>query len=225
MVIVILFLDTITNSNRESRQKRDEARKILRYNKLIQPDINLYLVRKNMVITPSGKTVRKFQIDSKFRVSDMRDMYSPSELVADVGISKIKRYGHFQNILGMDFSNLVQNVDFVYYPEIAEAAMRYLNASSYGEAALDAVISYEDSRSGTKSMKLIVIAMIREEPEDGSFMQANATMKNIYLVHQMISEQEKAVSEYIKLIRALEDSDPAERKKRSKTYDNNEEYQ
>ncbi len=50
-------------------------------------------------------------------------------------------------------------------------------------------------------------------------------MKNVYLVHQMINEQEKAVSEYIKLITALEDSDPAERRKRSKTYDDGEEYQ
>ncbi len=212
LVIVILLPDTITNSNRESRQKRDEARKILGYNKLIRPDIDLYLVRKNMVITPSGKTVRKFQIDSRFRVSDMRDMYSPSELVADVGISKIKRYGHFQDVLGKDFSNLVQNMDFVYYPEIAEAAM-------------DAVIGYEDSRSGTKSMKSIVTTMIREELEDGNFMQANATMKNVYLVHQMINEQEKAVSEYIRLIMALEDSDPVEKRKRFKTYDNDEEYQ
>ena len=47
-------------------------------------------------------------------------------------------------------------------------------------------------------------------------MQANPTMKNVYLVHQMINDQEKAVSDYIRLVRALEDADPAERRKRSK---------
>lgn len=213
LIIVILFLDTMTNGNRQSRQKRDEARKILRYNRLIQPDIDLYLVRKNMVITPAGKTVRKFQIDSNFTVSDMRDMYTPSELVADVGISKIKRYAHFQEALRHDFSKLVENVDFAYYPEIAEAVMKYLNATTYGEAALEAVIGYEDSRAGTKSMRVMVTSMIKDEPADGSFMQANPTMKNVYLVHQMINDQEKAVSEYLRLIRTLEDEDPAERRK------------
>ena len=216
LIIIVLFLDTIVSSNKESRVKRNEARKILRYNRLIQPDIDLYLVRKNMVVTPNGKTVRKFQVDSNFKVSDMRDMYSPSELVADVGISKIKRYGHFQEVLRHDFSKLVENVDFVYYPEIAEAVMKYLNATSYGEAALDAVIGYEDARAGTKSMRVMVTSMIREEPENGSFMQANPTMKNVYLVHQMINDQEKAVSEYLRLIRTLEDADPVERKKRAK---------
>ena len=127
LLIVIIFLDTVVNSNKGSRKKRDEARRILRYNNLIQPDIDLYLVRKNMVITPNGKTVRKFQVDSNFKVSDMRDMYTPSELVSDVGISKIKRYGHYQEVLRHDFSKLVENVDFAYYPEIAEAAMKYLN--------------------------------------------------------------------------------------------------
>ena len=32
----------------------------------------------------------------------------------------------------------------------------------------------------------------------------------------MINDQEKAVSDYIRLVRALEDADPAERRKRSK---------
>ena len=225
LLIIILFLDTIVNSNKESRQKRDEARRILRYDRLIHPNLDLYLVRKNMVITPNGKTVHKFQIDSDFKVSDMRDMYTPSELVSDVGISKIKRYGHFQSILKHDFSKLIENVDFVYYPEIAEAVMRYLNATSYGEAALEAVIGYEDARAGTKSMRVMVTSMIKEEPDNGSFMQANPTMKNVYLVHQMINDQEKAVSDYIRLIRTLEDSDPAERRKRSKHVYDEEDYE
>lgn len=225
LLIIILFLDTIVNSNKESRQKRDEARRILRYDRLINPNLDLYLVRKNMVITPNGRTVHKFQIDSDFKVSDMRDMYTPSELVSDVGISKIKRYGHFQSILKHDFSKLIENVDFVYYPEIAEAVMRYLNATSYGEAALEAVIGYEDARAGTKSMRVMVTSMIKEEPDNGSFMQANPTMKNVYLVHQMINDQEKAVSDYIRLIRTLEDSDPAERRKRSKHVYDEEDYE
>ena len=213
LLIIILFLDTIVNSNKESRQKRDEARRILRYDRLIHPNLDLYLVRKNMVITPNGRTVHKFQIDSDFKVSDMRDMYTPSELVSDVGISKIKRYGHFQSILKHHFSKLIENVDFVFYPEIADAAMRYLNATSYGEAALDAVVSYEDTRAGTKSMRAMVIQMIREEPEEGRFIDANPTMKNVYLVHQMINEQEAAVADYLRMIKTLQEKDPSQSKR------------
>jgi len=205
LVIVVVCLDTIVSSNQESRRKREEARRIIRYNRLIQPDVDMYLVRKNMVITPNGKSLRKFRIVSESGIKDMADMYSPSELVADVGISKIKRYSHYQTILRNDFQKLIENVDFVYYPEIAEAAMKYLNATAYGEAALDAVVGYEEARAGTKSMRVMVIGMIRDEPDGGRFMDANPTMKNVYLVHQMIGEQENALNDYLKMIRTLED--------------------
>ena len=215
LVFVVVFLDTLVSSNKEGRKKREEARTILRHNRIIQPDIDMYLVRKNMVVTPNGKNVRKFQIDSQFSIQDMRDMYGPSELVSDVGISKIRRYAYFQKQLKNDFENLVEGVDFTHYPEIAEAAMKYINATSYGEAALDAVVGYEDSKAGTRSMRVMVVGMMKEEPLDGRFMDANPTMKNIYLVHQMINDQEKAVSDYIRLIGALEDENPSE--KRSNT--------
>jgi len=215
LVFVVVFLDTLVSSNKEGRKKREEARTILRHNRIIQPDIDMYLVRKNMVVTPNGKNVRKFQIDSQFSIQDMRDMYGPSELVSDVGISKIRRYAYFQKQLKKDFENLVEGVDFTHYPEIAEAAMKYINATSYGEAALDAVVGYEDSKAGTRSMRVMVVGMMKEEPLDGRFMDANPTMKNIYLVYQMINDQEEAVSDYIRLIGALEDENPSE--KRSNT--------
>ena len=210
MFIVVLCLDTLVNRNRDSRIRRDEARRILRCHRLISPDIDMYLVRKNMVITPAGKAVRKFKVQSSFSINDMRDMFGPSELVSDVGISKIRRYAHYQESLRNDFEKLVESVDFMFYPEVADAAMRFLNATSYGEAALEAVVSYEDTRAGTRSMKTMVVAMIRDEPEDGRFVDANPTMKNIYLVHQMIEDQSKALSDYIKMIRILQEQDPSE---------------
>lgn len=213
MFIVVLCLDTLVNRNRDSRQRREEARKIMRYHRLISPDIDMYLVRKNMVVTPIGKPVRKFQLQSNFSIKDMKDMFSPSELVSDVGISKIRRFAHFESELHQDFERLVESVDFMFYPEIADAVMRFLNASSYGEAALGAVVSYEDTRAGTKSMRTMVMAMIRDEPDDGRFVDANPTMKNIYLVHQMISDQGKALADYVRLVKTLEVMDPSESRK------------
>lgn len=219
LFVVVLCLDTLVNRNKDSRIQRDEARKILRYNRLIGPEIDMYLVRKNMVITPVGKPVHKFRVDSTFTVQDMKDMYGPSELVSDVGISKIRRYAHYQSVLRDYFEKLIENVDFIFYPEVGDAALRYLNAASYGEAAIEAVLSYEDSRAGTKSMKSMIIAMMRDEPADGCFMNANATMKNIYLVHQMINDQEKAVSEYLRMIKILQEQDPSESSKRNVEYE------
>ena len=40
----------------------------------------------------------------------------------------------------------------------------------------------------------------------------------------MINDQEKAVSEYLRLIRTLEDADPVEKKKRDRSHDD-EDYE
>ncbi len=219
MFIAVLCLDTLVNRNRDSRLQRNEARKILRHNRLISPDIDMYLVRKNMVITPHGKPVQKFQVESEFSVRDMKDMYTPSELVSDVGISRIKRYQHYQSVLRGHFENLVESVDFTFYPEVVDAAMRYLNATSYGEAALDAVVSYEDGRSGTKSLRITIVSMMKDEPEDGSFVDADPMMKNIYLVHQLILDQQRAVSQYLRMIKTLQEKDSSGYMKREVEYD------
>lgn len=210
LVFVVTFLDTIVSSNKEGRRKREESRAILRHDRIIQPDLNMYLARKNMVITPNGNSMHKFQINSDFTIGDMKDMYGPSELVADVGISKIKSYAYYQKQLKTDFEKLVEGVDFTYYPEVAEAAMKFINSTSYGEAALDAVVGYEDSKVGNRSMKTAVVSMIKEEPKNGRFMDANPTMKNVYLLHQMIIDQEEALHDYVSLVKALEKINPDE---------------
>ena len=85
------------------------------------------------------------------------------------------------------------------------------SSASSAKGVLDA--EFNRTRAGTRSMKAMVIAMIREEPDDGRFVDANPTMKNIYLVHQMISDQEKALADYIRLVKALEEMDPSESRK------------
>jgi hypothetical protein len=170
----------------------------------------MYVVRKNMVITPNDKTVRKFQINAAFTIKDMKDMFGPSELVSDVGKSKIEVYAYYQEKLHDKFTHLVEDVDFNTYTELCDAAMNYINATSYGAAALDAVLSYQNSMAGTKSMRSIIINMIRDEPENSKFADAPAALKNVHLLHQMINEQETALSKYLKAVNAILSEDAKE---------------
>lgn len=217
--LVVMFLDTIVSGNREGRMKRDEARAILRQNRIIQPDIDMYLARKNLVITPKEKPLHKFQVLSNSVISDMKDMYATSELLSDAGMSKIQRYAYYQNRLMEDFQKLSTSVDFVYYPEISDAIVKYMDATSYGQAALDAVLGYEDSKSGTRSTRAVIVSMIRDEPVSGSFADASPLMKNVYVVHEMIEEQEKAISKYLKLMKALSDSNPDQKSSKETVYE------
>lgn len=201
--IVIIFLDTAVILNNEYRKYRDERRAILRHNKIIQPVIDLYVVRKNMVITPVEKTVNKFQINASFSIKDLKDMYGASDLISDVGKSKIEMYAYYQNKLMEYFSHLVESVDFVRYQNLCDAAMKYINATTYGTSALEAILGYGTSMAGQRPMRSMVVKMILNEPDNATFSDASIPMKNVYLVHQMINEQEKALSEYIGVIQEL----------------------
>ncbi|MCL1811444.1 MAG: hypothetical protein FWG41_04435 [Methanomassiliicoccaceae archaeon] len=203
LLFAVIIMDRIHAHSDKKKKRREERKAIVRHNKIIQPVIDMYLVRKNMVITPNDKTVRKFQISATFTIKDMKDMYGPSELISDVGKSKIETYSYYQEKLQENFTHLVEDIDFSSYSELCDAALEYINATSYGASALDAVVSYQGTMAGTKSMKSIVLNLIREEPEKGKFIDAPPTLKNVYLLHQMINDQEEALSKYLKLVQEV----------------------
>ena len=71
--------------------------------------------------------------------------------------------------------------------------------------------------TGTKSMKSVVLNMIREEPENGKFVDAPPVLKNVYLLHQMINDQEVALGKYLKQIQTILKEDEKEQNVASKT--------
>lgn len=203
LLFAILILDNINAHSDKKKKRREERKAITRHNKIIQPVIDMYVVRKNMVITPNDKNVRKFKINAQFTIKDMRDMFGPSELISDVGKTKIDVYAYYQDKLHDKFTHLVEDVDFNFYSDLCDAAMDYINATSYGSSALEAVIGYQKTMAGTKSMKSIVVNMIRDEPENGKFIDAPPALKNVYLVHQMINDQEVALGKYLKIMQEI----------------------
>ena len=212
LLFAVIILDNINAHSDKQRRRRDERSAILRHNRIIQPVVDLYIVRKNMVITPNDRTVRKFQVDARFTIKDMKDMYSPSELVSDVGKSKIETYSLYQEMLHEKFVNLVENIDFSFYPELCDAAMKYITATSYGASALSAVVGYQSTNAGTKTMKGVVINLIREEPENGKFIDAPPALKNVYLLHQTINEQETALLNYLKIVQSIQAEETKDKK-------------
>jgi hypothetical protein len=211
LLFVVVILDNIVAYNDKTEKKADERKAIIRRNKIIQPIIDMYLARKNMVITPNERTVRKFQVDADFTVKDMRDMFGPSELISDVGKSKIEIYAYYQALLMEKFTNLVEGVDFAYYEELCDAAMKYITATSYGASAVEAVVGYQNAMAGTKSMRSMVINMIRDEPDNGKFIDAPAAMKNVYVLQHTINDQEKAVAEYLRVMQNILAEEPRDK--------------
>lgn len=59
-------------------------------------------------------------------------MFEPSYVATDAGISRIRVYSQQQKQLYKSMQKLMEDVNFTYFPEVGEAAMSYIGASSQG---------------------------------------------------------------------------------------------
>lgn len=215
-IVGLAAMDAVLYIYRMKRTRRNEARAIIRHNRLVQPAIDMYLARKNMVVTPTGRDVRKFQVTSTFEVRDMKDMYGASLLIADAGATKIEMFKLYEERLTRSMSHMAEDIDFSFNPELCDAVLRFINASTYGESALTAVLAY--GSDGSRSGKMTVIRLMKDEPTGGTMAAAAPELKNIYLVQQMIRDQERALRDYLIAVKKVAGADP-ERKFRSEDYE------
>ncbi len=200
-VVGLTAMDAVMYISQLQSRRRGESRAIIRHNRIVQPAIDMYLARKNMMVTPPGEDVKTFRIVSDFTVRDLKDMYGPSEIVTDAGRTKIETFRIQTKNLHKALINMVEDIDFDFNPEICDAAMRFINATTYGTAALESLIVFGDD--GMRAKRMVLIKQMKEEEENGSLADAKAELKNVYLVQQMIQEQEAAIKEYLTTINEM----------------------
>ncbi|MFA6870306.1 MAG: hypothetical protein WCQ63_04930, partial [Methanomethylophilus sp.] len=162
--------------------------------------------RKNMVVTPASKKVRKFQVLTVTDVRDMRDMYSASDLIADAAVPRIDAFRTYEVRLNDAMMKMAEDIDFIHHPELCDAVMRFINAATYGASALDAVVGY--GTGGIRTGRTAIIRMMKDESEDGTMAAAAPELKNVYLVQQMIHEQEKSLRDYLVAMKEINGEDP-----------------
>ena len=106
-------MDAVMYVSQLQSRRRGESRAIIRHNRIVQPAIDMYLARKNMLITPPEREVRTFQIVSDFKIRDLKDMYGPSDIVTDAGRTKIETFRIQTKSLHKAMMNMVEDIDFI----------------------------------------------------------------------------------------------------------------
>ncbi len=135
-IVGLAAMDSLLYWNNMERAKRNETRAIIRHNRIVQPTIDLYLARKNQVVTPAGREARKFQVVTVTAVRDMRDMYGASDLIADAAEPRIEAFRTYEERLNKAMMRMAEDIDFLHYPELCDAVLRFINAATYGASAL-----------------------------------------------------------------------------------------
>ncbi len=192
-VIGLGAMDAVTYFNRLGRDKRNEIRAIVRHDRLIEPSIDMFVARKNSLCTPEGNPVDQYAVKKATSIGDMVSMFSASPISSDAGMSRIGTYSVQQKKLYKSFEKMIEEVDFSFSPDAGEAAMKFINASTYGLSSLNALIA----ASQDKTKRDAIVKAIKQEAAKPSPEAAERPeLMAVYILMQTIREQEEALEQY-----------------------------
>ncbi len=210
-VIGLTAMDALNYYNGNQKSRREEQRAIIRHNRIVKPCIDMYLARKNSLITPNGQDVQIFKVVTNANVRDLKDMYEPSTINSDAGKSKIEAYWYYLKKLNTAFLNMAEDINFDYNPEICDAMMKFLNETTYGIAAAESVVSF--GRDGNRTQKMTVIRKIKECPEGTEIADVEGELNTVFIFMHMIHAHEDALKAYLTVIDEIDTESQNRRKK------------
>ncbi len=204
-VIGLGAMDAVTYFSQVGRKKRNETRAIIRHNRLLEPSIDMFTARKNVLVTRPGEIVDQYRMSSEIPMDALADMYSPSGIASDAGMSKIDMYDFHMNKLYDSFKRMVEDVDFSFYPDAAEAAVDFINATTYGSSSLASLKSYQEESQKTKRNALV--KAILAEAENPTPEHPKPELMSVYILMQTIRSQEQALNKYLDAVAGIVDPD------------------
>ena len=204
-VIGLGAMDAVTYFSQVGRKKRNEPRAIIRHNRLLEPTIDMFTARKNVLITRPGEIVDQYRMKSDIPMDALADMYSPSGIASDAGMSKIDMYDFHMNKLYDSFKRMVEDVDFSFYPDAAEAAMQFINATTYGSSSMASLKSYQDESQ--KAKRSALVKAILAESENPTPENPKPELMSVYILMQTIRSQEEALNMYLDAVAGIVDPD------------------
>ena len=113
--------------------------------------------------------------------------------------------------LNTAFLNMAEDINFDYNPEICDAMMKFLNETTYGIAAAEAVVSF--GKEGNRTQKMSVIRKIKEVPEGTEIADVEGELNTVFIFMHMIHAHEDALKSYLTVIEEIDNETQVRRKK------------
>jgi len=204
-VVGLGALDAVTYLNTVGRRRRDENRAIIRHNRLLEPLIDTFIARKNALTTFSDEPFDQYAVVKNIELAPFQDMFKPSVIASDAGISKISMYSFHQKQLFKSFQKMVEDVDFSYHPEACDAAMSFINATTKGFSALSSLLALEEDDN--KKQREAFLKILAEQCKDTESDQTRPEIMSLYILIQSIRDQQEALELYLESVSDVVDPD------------------
>lgn len=201
-LIGLLAMDALTWYESGRKAKRDEERAIGRHNRIIKPAIDMYLARKNSLITPADTELKAFQVKTDATVKDLKDMFQPSTINSDAKIPRILSFLYYTKKLNVAFLNMAEDINFDYNPEVCDAVLSFINETTYGMSALTTIASFAED--GNRVSKNALLRQIRSASEKTDISETEDELNIAMILIRTIHAQEMALEKYMDAIEDIE---------------------
>ena len=153
----------------EKEKLKQECEKIIRYNKLIEQEIETYLYYAYQVSTPSSIRPTVRLLNRQFTLNDLHDLYRPSmSMTDDFSEPVIKYFYVHQSNLERSIRELILSVNFLKWKELETECTKLLKAFKDYDYSASILSSPNTFLYGQESVNQIdyISKMIKESDFD-----------------------------------------------------------
>lgn len=212
-MILVWFIDEINKHLQDKKNKRDEIEKIKRSYRLLQIYIMQYNIYFYCLITPIAQRHldKSTVIKTDFLLQDMQDLYKPTILNSDDPFSSsIECFIKAESNLINEMKAVVKEIDFVYYPDIQECLLNFIEVSLTYNNFKKGWINAKNIRFGKETDADFISKMLKDVADDWykkfkneeKTYQSNVIL-NYFALYEMLKEEQKILFKYKQEIEKL----------------------
>ncbi len=209
LVIIGLFLNSIAHlkssidvaeekKKNELKKYKQEKEKLFRHNKIIQTNIDYYILYTSIVTKPINNRATE-GLNKNFVFNDLQDLFLTTLRMTDNHFEPaISYYFKHQKILEKSINEMLLTVDFSYWNELEKLCFSFLDMCKKLDYSTY-ILNQPNTRLGTKKGSESDAEMIKKHSGEVKFLRSNAI--NAYVaLYFLIKSNIEFVDNYKQLL-------------------------
>lgn len=206
LILTICIIQNIFDKFESKKEREEENRKILEYNKLISVYISYYKRAFYCIITPIEKRdFNNISLPLEIKLCNLKDLHRTTLLVTDsINKSSIKSYYEYEVLLKNAFKTLIDSMNFKYNKDLRKILLDFIMLTSISDVS-SAIL---DHKNHSEVLKLMEKMLESDNLEDmykqykNNELQSNLIMP-YFMLYDSLDDKQNIIIEYEKEIELL----------------------
>lgn len=199
IILTLVFVDRLFQNYESAKSQKEETKKIIMNNKIVQIYINLYLQQLHCITTSFEQRFDKeINISTNFSLQDLQHLYTlPLLLTEPIQQPSITSFFIYEQDLKQTFTTMLYNIDFKYNQKLGTIIEKFIE-TSVEFTARKAIVDNANNKTITdmiiKMLKSDQIYELYNEYKKGK-LQSNLIIV-YFLLYDLIKKEQEILINY-----------------------------